>query len=211
MSAVWTSPSGCPARSTAQIRNNRRADRRGGFSLLELILVMAILLMFAALSLPSVQRSFTRQSLSKGADLVRAGMGQARVRAIRTGRVHALFYLPDTGYYTVAPFDQAQEQASFVARRMPAIRNRAAAEDFADDLLPRGIRFAAAETEMDARAAEVLGVAEANSTLRPILFYPDGTSQDAQLILQNPQGESFQILLRGLTGTSTANRVNANP
>ncbi len=186
---------------------NRDEKTRRGFSLLELILVMAILVAFSALALPSVRKSLDRQNVIKGADLLRASMGRARVRAIKTGKVYAVFYLPNSSYHSVAPFDNATSQAALASQRMLQLENRTALEDFAEDLLPRGVRFAAANAIVDGRAAEVLSVGESNSQLRPLLFYPDGTSQDAKIVLQNESGLMVQVVLRGLTGTSTATRI----
>ncbi|MCP4083289.1 MAG: hypothetical protein GY743_23965, partial [Planctomycetaceae bacterium] len=40
------------------------------------------------------------------------------------------------------------------------------------------------------------------------LFYPDGTSQDAVILLQSVRGDAVvQVELRGLTGTSSKTNV----
>ena len=46
-------------------------------TLLELLLVVAIIVVVAAVSVPIVQRTFARQALQKGADRLRVAMGQA--------------------------------------------------------------------------------------------------------------------------------------
>ena len=57
------------------IRMLRRS--RAAFTLMELVLVVAIVIVVAALATPSIQRTFSRQALQKGADRVRVAMGQA--------------------------------------------------------------------------------------------------------------------------------------
>ena len=185
---------------------NRNATERCGFSLLELILVLAILMAFAALALPNVQRSLSRQGVRKGADMFRAAMGKARVRAMRSGKVYAVFYVPNTPYYSVAAFDKAPDEGALASQRLASIQNRSATELFSDNLLPRQIRFAAGEVEIDGRASLALS-SSGNSSIRPILFYPDGSSQNAKIILQNEKGDMVQVFLRGLTGTSTSTRI----
>ena len=43
--------------------------------------------------------------------------------------------------------------------------------------------------------------------LHSILFYPDGTSQNARIVLQNDKGNQLQVELRGLTGIAKTTRV----
>jgi hypothetical protein len=42
--------------------------------------------------------------------------------------------------------------------------------------------------------------AGSGGALKPILFYPDGTSQDAIITLQNQKQAMIEVQLRGLTG-----------
>ena len=60
--------------------------------MLELILVLAIVIVIAALAAPAVDGTINRQAIVSATDRVRVAMGQARVKAIRTGEVHALFF-----------------------------------------------------------------------------------------------------------------------
>jgi len=190
-------------------RKNRNGQIRCGFSLLELMFVLAILLVVASLSVPTIQRTFSRHALNKGAGLLRASMGQARIKAIKTGEVFALYYVPGEAWHGIAPFANAQEQMSIATRRARDSQNRSGIEDFSDDLLPRGVIFSQGEAIIDARAAQAVEDAGqgAMGNVKMILFYPDGTSQDAQVILENDKREQMQVTLRGLTGTSTTTKL----
>jgi hypothetical protein len=154
-----------------------------------------------------LQRSLESQRIDRGADRVRAEMGKARVRAMRSGDIHAFFYKPGGDSFKVAKFDFA------IAELMKQLHQdqkhqRSTNFDFADELLPRGVRFAAADVVFDARAEQAVGgKASQGKNMRPILFYPDGTSQDATLSLQNEQNDLVEIQLRGLTGIATIRRV----
>ncbi|MDA8562897.1 GspH/FimT family pseudopilin [Mariniblastus sp.] len=173
-----------------------------GFTLLELMLVMGILVAISAIALPTVTRSFSSQALVKAADRVRVSMGQARVRAIRTGQIHAVGYLPGRGWIDVASLDQLPTIASKVGRRLQD-QQRALTSNYDDDLLPGGVTFVAGQTYVDARATDTSEQIGDGSALRTILFYPDGTSQDARLTLQNEDGRIIDVTLRGLTGTAS--------
>jgi prepilin-type N-terminal cleavage/methylation domain-containing protein len=183
---------------------------RNGMTLIELLLVIAIMVVVASLVVPNIQRTFARQALQKGADRVRVAMGQARVRAIKNGEEFAVFYVPGGSWFNVAPFTKFKEQSALATRR-EKLAEAKQQSDFEDDLLPRGILFAAGEVSNDARSMGVLASAQSGDSLRTILFYPDGTSQDAKIILQNDKENFVEIQLRGLTGIAKSVRVEGNP
>lgn len=180
---------------------------RRGLTLIELILVISIIVVVAALTLPAVQRMIANQALQKGADRVRVAFGQARVQAIRTGEVQAMFYWPGGSYFEVAPLSNFQEVTAQASRRQDNV-NRGTATDFDEDLLPRGVTFVAGETSSDSRSADVTSAADVNGQLEMVLFYPDGTSQDAKLTVRNTKGSLMGVELRGLTGTARTRRVD---
>ena len=184
--------------------------QRAGFTLMEILLVMAIIVFVGALAIPTVLQTISRQSLDKGADRVRVAMGQARVRSIREGEIYAVFFLEGGAWFNVAPFTQAKLQSSLSTQRQRLADSRTQ-PDFEDDLLPKGITFAAGVVPIDARAAESLAENTSGNSIRPILFYPDGTSQDAQIVLQNDRGSFAEIQLRGLTGLSIVVRLQEAP
>ena len=122
-------------------------------------------------------------------------MGMARVRAIREGEIHALFLAEGGSWFNVAPFSQARQQEAFAGNRQ-VLANQRRQSNFEDDLLPPGITFAAGIVPTDSRAAEALSVKGDSGMIRPILFYPDGTSQDAKLVMRNEKGNFVEIQLR---------------
>ena len=178
---------------------------RRGFTLLELILVIGILVAISAIALPTVTRSFSSQSLLKAADRVRVSMGQARVRAIQTGQIHAVGYVPGRSWIDIASLEQLPTIANRAGRRLQEQR-RGITSNYDDDLLPGRVIFVAGQTVVDARAADA-GPTD-TSQLRTILFYPDGTSQAARLTLQNEDGRLIDVALRGLTGIASVQPRN---
>ena len=164
--------------------------------MLELILVLAIVVVVAGLAVPAVQGTINRQAIVSATDRVRVAMGQARVQAIRTGEVHALFYQRGGQWFDVAPLAEHDQLPIPKSNDVSlSIRDR----ELSDNWLPRQVRFAAGESELDFRsvaAKEASGGAPVNA----ILFYPDGTSQDSRILLQDDQGSLMAVELRGLTG-----------
>ncbi len=201
--AAWLAIGGSRRALKGCSRGDTWRGPKVGFTLLELILVLGILILVASMSSPTLLRAVAGQGLDKGCDMVRSEMARARVRAIRTGKVQALLFAPGGNRMIVQDFDRlvsdprvmSMSQADFDAST-PVMSD--------DSVLPRNVRFAAADaianfrSEFETRAAG----GQANSSVRPVLFYPDGTSQEARVILVNERGELRQVVLRGLTGTS---------
>ena len=181
---------------------------RKAFTLIELILVMGIIVMIASLAVPMVTRTLGRQSLKQGADRVRVAMGKARVQAIKTGDVQALFFLPEGNWFNVAQFSQLSLQAGIASREQSLLNNRIYT-GYEDNVLPKGIRFAAGSMEVDSRSAQTLGDVKVDSdSIQPVLFYPDGTAQDATVYLQDDRQNRVAVILRGLTGSARTVKVD---
>ncbi|MCE9534188.1 MAG: hypothetical protein K8T89_24175, partial [Planctomycetes bacterium] len=75
--------------------------------------------------------------------------------------------------------------------------------------LDDGIKFAAGEAKSESRSYEIenllqnTGSGDGANWSRPILFYPDGSSTDAFVIVADEQQDAYRVQLRGLTGTSS--------
>ena len=184
----------------------REAGRRSGFSLLELMLVLAIMVVVAALAVPAVQGTIASQAIVSGTDRVRIAMGQARVQAIRSGKVFAFYYQRNGQRFDVAPLEDFSRFSGQQNGRPPV---SVQARDISDNWLPREVRFVAGQTQLDSRS-ETAKEASGASSMDAVLFYPDGTSQDAKIHLQDQQGRTMAVELRGLTGLAKSVRVVSN-
>ena len=175
---------------------------------MELLLVMAVVIVVLGLATPSVNRMFQRSALDRGADSVRAAFGEARVKAMKEGDVFAVFISLGSNWYDVGPFANSQSQISRANNDQGYARRRGNS-GFEENLLPGGIRFVGSEVLTDSRAAAVLSGTESSGGggLQQVLFYPDGTSQNASVVMQNEVGGIVEIQLRGLTGLSKTVRL----
>ena len=197
---------------------SRSSRRFTGVTLLEILLVLAVMVLMAAIAMPVLTGTFEGQKLRRAADVVRADWGRARVQAIRSGTEWAFVYEPGGGRYAIAPYSPYQpatigniltpdEQGNF---------------DYGEGLLPLGVRFDLGQTTADSRStalesgggggaggggADGAGAAGGGGGVQTILFYPDGTSQQAQLRLVNDRDWYVQIDLRALTGTASVSDV----
>ena len=179
-------------------------------TLLEILLVLAILVAMAAVAWPSIQSRLAHQRLASGADQVRAAWSGARVDAMASGRVHVFRCRHDSGEYVVEPWygmDDALDSSEVeLADEEPALR-----PEVEVGTLPEGVIFSAGEAQLDSRsaaaAATLSGAQERDEDWSgPIFFYPDGTTATAKLRVSGESGMGIDLRLRGLTGVVTIGR-----
>lgn len=206
------------------MRNGRRScrvRRRRGLSLLELILVCAVLIAVAALALPALYGPMEDQRLKKTADLLRAEWSKARATAMKTGRMHVFQYELGSDTYSLTPlYDETEateisggSAAAAPGPRVLTPRDMLSPIGVSGAKLPEGIRFHSGQTVVDQRMqqTEAAGTAGAGGGLglsQPIVFYPDGSASDARVVLTNDRF-FVEVRLRGLTGISKASDLLA--
>ncbi len=198
-------------------RRSAHARPRTGLSLLEMMLVLAVLVAAAAVALPALHGPMSDQRLRKAADLVLAQWSRARLEAMKSGQMQVFRYEIGTEYYQVQPrFDGSfLLEGSADAQRLmtpdmlqnPGPDGRDSLLGVAGQRLPSGATFFAGRTDTDARMMQLQSedpnVILSGTAAQPIVFYPDGTATQAVLVLTN---ERFfvQLRLRGLTGLGRA-------
>jgi prepilin-type N-terminal cleavage/methylation domain-containing protein len=167
---------------------DRRKTRRG-FTLMEVLLVLALMAVIAAMAWPALRNPFARHRLHAAADQVRSEWFQARVEAMRSGHVYAFRYQVGGDR-----FHTSSEEA-------PSPSD--------DKTLPDGVKFLADEARNDDLSALPPDIEPeslddlADGWSDPIFFYPDGTTSDVRLVLAGDQGRAVCVMLRGITGTAS--------
>lgn len=181
-----------------------RADRRGcyvtagGYTLLELLLVMGILVVLAGITMPMALDTLDTHRLRASADRIQGAFAEARNQAIRSGNEVAFYYQPGFRTFFVMEFNP------LVPSPLPLVPNEELARDSTSDLrgniLEMGVTFSGADVSPDSRS-QISAVTDVPNYQR-ILFYPDGTAQPARVFIADRQGTGLRIELRSLTGTS---------
>jgi Tfp pilus assembly protein FimT len=81
----------------------RTKSNRSGFTILEILLVMAILIVIAAVTLPTLDASYGDTRVRGAGDDVRRACAEARSRAISTGVPYRFSTHSDNAHFLVAP------------------------------------------------------------------------------------------------------------
>jgi len=179
-------------------------------SLLEMMLVLAVLVAVGAMVLPALHGPLEDQRLLKSADLIRAQWTKARVTAMKNGRMYVFRFVTASDEYSVEPWsgevdatEASQEALTGQTQSLPqsTVQQRHLL-GVAGQRLPDGVQFFLGETQTDNRLAQTQAdttAPAAANAVPPIVFYPDGSTSDARLVLTNERC-FVEITLRGLTG-----------
>jgi type II secretory pathway pseudopilin PulG len=198
------------------------ARTRRGYTVAELIVVLVLIAGALAMTLPSILAPYNKAELQDAAKQVRTGLSQARVAAITSGVPHEFRYQPGGRRFMVAPRASFSDGLALQGADVPASESAAAAvawgeapaetafptESLAEEL-PQGVVFAipageeAASPQFDSPPATDETSPAADSWSAPIVFYPNGCTSNERIRLFGQDDFSVDLLLRGLTGTTT--------
>ncbi len=206
-------------------RQKNRAPQRRGFTLLEMLLVLALLVVLGGLAYPALEQSLANQSLRSAADRLRAEWARARLRAMETGSVQLFrFALRDRRYRVDSLTLEGLPRNTLTEDTSLALGSPQECADFSSystsEQLPEDVTFLDGNVQLDLQAAYyALQLQEndaadlADQTLLwsdPIVFYPDGTTSTATVTIANGHGRCVELSLRGLTGVVTVGKPYTN-
>jgi type II secretion system protein H len=189
---------------TDTTRNHAAASRRG-FTLIEMMVVLAIVAMLAVMVWPAMRKPLAKSELRSAAKQVRTELAKTRLKAIETGEPQQFRFQLGTDRFQVMVVGAGEQplQATRPASN-DAVTGTTEVADGDEFSLPKGVSFLVPEPIDVAEAAEAAGMEAAEETWsRPIIFYPNGRSSDARIELQGQQGMKVEVNLRGLTGVAT--------
>ena len=197
-------------------------DCPAGYTLLELLLVLAILVAVAGAVTPTVVTRMGEYRLKQGAEAARFAMAATRIHAIDLSSVYQFRYEPGGRRYLAVPTDSDAVTAAQTSKQssLPGGLPRSYIEY---GILPENIAFQAAPApastgsigaRSDAQTpawsdnawttalARVPNASDFNSAAwsPPIVFRADGTAIDAAVNVVDGHGDGFQVKVRELTG-----------
>lgn len=209
---------------------------RSGYTLVELLIVMAILVLIASLSWPSLRRSLEKSRLESAARDVQQELNRARTNAIKTGTGVELVYTEGSHDYSIRPVREGWRSLTPTAFSDPGSTSQLSATSLPDDrepkplmtgrelALPASISFANTpsgqgtggtnvESELSAARLTDAG-ADVDSRIQPpdvakesVTFQPNGQCLDATIELVSVSGYSITVSVRGTTGVASVSTV----
>lgn len=188
-------------------------NARRGFTLLELLLVLAVMAVIAGLSWPRMMRYMNENSLKENVEVVRRELAATRIRAIESGLSYQFRYEPAKQTFVILPFDRPEVVASDDPAVTPT-QVKTMLGKISEDCAFAPPRNSQGRMEGGQRMDETWLALLKNGALyqdtiwsQPILFRPNGESQDASLTIQDSVGNTILLKVRGLTGGVTVERL----
>lgn len=199
----------------------RTSRPQGGFTLLEVLLVLGLLVVFGSLAWPALRLTLAGQRLRTAAEQIRVEWTRARLAAIKNQTPYLFRFVPGESVYTIEPLASGsagnflasgtwdRPAGDFLSGAAGSERASSAVwlgASGAERSLPEGIFFLAGQAELGQRGEAVLEEWAAETgqinIFQPetVVFFPDGTATDAEVILQNAEGRQINVWIRGITG-----------
>lgn len=187
-----------------------------GYTLVELLLALALVGLLASVTVPSAMRMFFRSQLTDAMDQVRAQLAGSRIRAIESGLVYQFRFEPEGRYYISVPFERETEVSNPNATGSGATLGVGRFTRFSGQL-PEGMRFVdccSSPTALGGKlGSDVFGElpnADDLSGLEwspPVLFHADGSAIDAAFEIVDNNAQYVRVEVRGLTGATMVGTI----
>lgn len=173
---------------------------RHAFTLMELVLVLAIIVIAAAISVPVLGTLLADTRITASGDAVRGKLAETRARAIEDGVAWRFAFLPNTGVYQLAPEDSSDwdNPSSELIEKADLLR----------DSLPKDVVFSLTHEGILGQQ-QALPAGDTWETIA--VFLPDGSARDdATVHFGKPGLAPMRVQVRGLTGTVELNVFSPN-
>jgi prepilin-type N-terminal cleavage/methylation domain-containing protein len=171
--------------------------QRPGYTLIELALVLAVLVIVAALTFPLIEPMLSENNVTAAQDVVRARWAETRGRALEEGRAYRFAVTENTGKFRIAPDDDLYWSGNMT--------DGTGADDkplILEGELPEGVLFTTSASAFHgATGAPAPG---ADWGLAVAVFLPNGQARDdAQIYFGKAGQRVLGLQLRSLTGAVT--------
>ncbi|MBN2292893.1 MAG: prepilin-type N-terminal cleavage/methylation domain-containing protein [Pirellulales bacterium] len=200
--------------------------QRRAFSLMELLIVLAILAVIVGMSWPALQKPWHKSRLNSAAKKLQSELGRARVAAIESGSVQQFRYQPGTPRFasqagmTIALTSDSRTDldAAVSSDSDQQYLDTMEMDKLVIDELPSGVIFqdpnatehdnvSSDEFSEDQTVDMSSGDEGQMPWSKPITFYPNGRVTGGRIRLADRHGYYIDVTMRGLTGTAKIGSV----
>jgi len=198
---------------TGRAHSVRRRSRLNGYTLFELLVVVAILATMVALAWPALERFYLEHRVRQGGQLVQARLAGARVHAVDTGFDYQFRFKPEGQRFLVIPYDSQALAAlqtasspttgtsgSTATVRIPRIAGMLPSSTAHFDSTSTG-----GSSPQQIPAEWLSGLANADqfsgvNWSAPLVFHADGSATTAQVIIRDKKSRYVTVSIRAMTG-----------
>ena len=189
--------------TTSATGKSERASRAAGFTLVEVLLVLTLLVILAAIAAPGMSSGLSRSRLDQAAETLRTSWSQARLDAASTGQTLRFQCRIGENWGCIAPATMPLAEitsgvAAANSEEVPGSTGAGKAEQYQlSDVVFKQLLVAQQPAD-----PPIGGSVREGEFSAAVLFRPDGTTSDAEAILESSDGRRVRVTLRGLTGSA---------
>ncbi|WP_020475515.1 pilus assembly FimT family protein [Zavarzinella formosa] len=173
---------------------------RSGYTLIEVLLVMAILVSFAAIAMPSISAMYGDIRVKAAADQVRGSWTECRAYSIDEGRPYRFAVQPNTGKFRIAPDSPESWGGSSGDSSASVSEDTALPSHTSEGELPKSIVFT---------VPDGLGETSADGWTTVVTFLPDGSCASDREITLSADDDTSPIVIRVRAMTGAVSVRNA--
>ena len=217
--AGWPRPT---SRNLAKRHRAAAAASPAAMTLIEVLLVLILLVVLGSLSAPILEGTLENYRLQRGTDQILADWAKVRTRAIEDGQVYQFRFSQNSNQYRV---DRWYADESYQAKQDSRSDDDLAKTDDIPDpqedsdedqwhleaSLSGSVEFTGGQqagSDTDGkREVTTLEGEGSDDWSAPILFFPDGTTSEASVLLRNKLDRYQRVTLRALTGSARGSQL----
>ena len=196
---------------TRRIIIHNSTNRQSGFTLLELLIVLALLVAIATIAMPTLVSEMRNNQVYESGESVREILAESRKYAIDSGIDYEFRYEPGGQFFIVIPGESDPMAANSTQDDASVSNYLSLSGELAEDFQIRAMEDAGESIE--SLPVEAFGSLENASLLAqkswsaPVLFHFDGTAEDFAFRVSDDDGRTVELSIRGLTGAIRLSQV----
>lgn len=197
----------------------RYSPRRSGFTLIEMLLVLALLVTITMMAYPTLSRLRLEHQLKQGAEMVRVELAATRLHALEQGMDYQFRYEPGGQHFLAVPADYSAIQAQSALAQQSGNSAPAAIYWKTHGQFTVKVKFNTIINTTNSQVAAqplprefLVGFDKPDDLSRidwapPLVFKADGSARDFSVEIENSDGKYVVLAVRGITGGTTISPI----
>ncbi len=195
----------------------RHSPRRPGFTLIEMLLVLALLVTLMLMTYPTLSRLRLEHQLKQGAEMVRLQVASTRLHALESGMDYQFRYEPNGKHFVAVPAEYLAIQAQAAAAQNSGNSAPAAVYWKTQGEFTVKVKFGVNSTTPEGPSQPLpkeflVGFEKQEELSRvawapPLIFKADGSARDFAVEIENDDGKYVVLSVRGITGGTTVSQI----